>query len=80
MRRSIDAEWGDHHHWQVTGRLCASRQIESKLEGQRKPRRRGAVWLQAAATLVQLWRDRADAHDGGINALLVALLERGLAA
>ena len=82
------------------------RQLESKLEGQRKrtavpgrfgldaavpldrkdQRRRDAAAglvpfaCKLPAALAQQLRDRADAHDGGINALMVALLARGLAA
>ena len=82
------------------------RQLESKLEGQRKrtavpgrfgldaaapldrkdQRRRDAAAglvpfaCKLPAPLAQQLRDRADAHDGGINALMVALLTRGLAA
>lgn len=81
------------------------RQLESKLEGQRKragvpgrfaqeaaalPDRKAQRRLDAEAGLVafacklpaplaQRLRERADQQAGGINALMVELLERGLA-
>ena len=81
------------------------RQLESKLEDQRKrsptpgrfgpagaapPDKKEQRRVDAAAGLVafacklpaplaQRLRERADAHDGGLNALMVALLERSLA-
>jgi hypothetical protein len=81
------------------------RQLESKLEGQRKragvpgrfaqeaaalPDRQAQRRLDSAAGLVpfacklpapltQQLRERADAHEGGLNALVAELLTRGLA-
>ena len=82
-----------------------TRQLESKLEGQRLrtgvpgrfgqeaatlPDRKAQRRIDAAAGLVpfacklpaplaQRLRERADQHDGGINALMAEMLERGLA-
>ena len=82
-----------------------TRQLESKLEGQRLrtgvpgrfgqeaaalPDRKAQRRFDAAAGLVpfacklpaplaQRLRERADQHDGGINALMAEMLERGLA-
>ena len=82
-----------------------TRQLESKLEGQRQragvpgrfaqdaaalPDRKAQRRIDAAAGLVpfacklpaplaQQLRERADQHEGGINALMADLLARGLA-